>query len=177
MTMIVNSMRENDTDNPLDLLENILDYGDYDFRREGRNRIIFNCETQCGRYLFRIEWNEDALALRFTVIADRPAAAEDAKVADMIVITNEICWCGFFMQDSANHIVFKSLIEIKSDDQDDDIMSHVQNHIDLILKEFDRLLLTLGHKDDNAVKSLFSLMQDQNEETMDLLSLEAKGSA
>jgi len=177
MTTLLNNHNHIDHDNPLDLLENVLDYGDYDYRREGRNRIIFNCETQCGRYLFRIEWNDDASALRFTVITDRPATTDDSKVSDMIVITNEICWCGFFMQDSANHIVFKSLIEVKKDHYDDEAMAHVQNHIDMVLKEFDRLLLTLGHKEDSAVKSLFSLIQEGGEDTMDLLSLDVEGSA
>lgn len=174
--MVIPLHKSAEATNPLDTLEELLEASSYEFTRETKSRLHFNCGGKQGDYDFVLEWNDDHHALKSTVIIKATQNSDREILEAAVALANETAWHGFFIVDGVGNSLFKSILQLKGLGEGKVLMM-VEDAIDRSIAEADRLCLSLAISDmDDAHQGLFE-NEDMSLDNLTLMFSETKGSA
>lgn len=164
-----------ETDNPLDLFEDLLEVSSYDYQREGRARLSFSCLGKGGDYYITLEWNEEVKAMRCSLILTTTKNLDTEKLNLQIALLNEGLWDGYFMIDGVGNSVFKTMKDVSST-APNHMLCDIEEMIDRAVEEMDRLAIILNINPSSNTDLFDSDFKDEDE-TLSLLLRDPAGNA
>lgn len=163
--------------NPLNEFEDLLESSGYDYDRVTKNRLHFDCDGKQGAYGIMLEWNEDAKAIKCSLVISATKKLPKDTMERCLTQANEGAWHGFFMLDGVGNTVFKTLVQYQ-EMTGTEIIEAMEVSIDSAIREADRFSISLALSNDNDdVPSLFHKDDEWSLENLTLMFSEPKGNA
>ncbi len=160
--------------NPLDEFEDLLEASNYAFERQGQTRLTFSCTGKGGAYLIVVEWNEDAHAVRCSLIMTATQGVDVDRIMTHISTLNDVVWNGYFITDGVGNTIFKIVKELPEGDAIQ--LFEIEDTIDTAVNEMDRFAVAI-ECEANDTDSLFSTDTDDQDQDLLLLLTHTLGSA
>lgn len=162
--------------NPLDNFEDLLEVSSYEFDRIGRDRIHFSCSGKQGDYKIMLEWNADVGAIKLNLIISSTQSCDLDRLEKTASVINEGAWHGFFMIDGVGNSIFKTILKIETTSPEKTLYD-MENSLDNAILEADRFSLMMSLTQDNQSQNLFTIEDDNEIETLNLMFSNTKGNA
>lgn len=173
--MIIPLHKTAEPQNPLNVLEDILEAAGYEFDRVSISRLQFTCSGKQGDYQMVLEWNDDMQVIKSSMIINSTQNIDRDQLMRSIEALNETSWHGFFIVDGVGNSIFKSLVNVEGKADDMSVFS-IEDMIDKAVIEADRLCITLALSDSETHFDLFG-QDEPNVENLELLFSDTKGNA
>jgi hypothetical protein len=164
------------TYNPLDNFEELLEVSSYDYDRVSRDRLHFSCSGKQGDYKIMLEWNADVSAIKLNLVISSTQSCDLDRLEKTASVINEGAWYGFFMIDGVGNSIFKAILKVEAVSPEKTLYE-MENSLDNSILEADRFSLMMSLTQDNQSQNLFTIEDDNEIETLNLMFSNTKGNA
>ena len=93
----LNAVREAETHNPIDIVEQLVEFNEWTFDRCSNEEMAVQVPGSWCDYSLYFAWNDDMEAIHFTCAFDMRVAEDQlSRVHELLALVNEKLWLGHF---------------------------------------------------------------------------------